>query len=346
MPGVSGFGLRDLAAGCRRSPSSFAAARRTRRRAQARSLTHGEREPGRRHQALLRRRDRDVDAPLVERERHSADRRHAVHEHETPCVRAPRARPPRRRWRRPSTYRRRRSATARTRGCAARAASTLIGVDIALPVGRDAVHDDAVRLGEARPHLAELAIAADDDRVARREQVADRGFERAAARGVDRRSTGSTSAEERRQELEQNRQLRARTPVCGGGSSAARRRAARGRGRASGPASSAAAASASRSLDHSVLPQCFVDLGLERRATLISATRFASRPITACTSCSTSAAAPARHDGHAVPSPTTMSPGNTTVPPQLIGHIDLARPVLVAASGAHAPAVTPGIRAR
>ena len=48
------------------------------------------------------------------------------------------------------------------------------------------MHDDAVRLGEPRPHLAELAVAADGDLVARREEIADRRLERAATGGVDR----------------------------------------------------------------------------------------------------------------------------------------------------------------
>ncbi len=61
----------------------------------------------------------------------------------------------------------------------------LARVDVALPARREAMHDDAVRLGEPRPHLAELAVAAHRDLVAGREQIADRRLERAATGRVN-----------------------------------------------------------------------------------------------------------------------------------------------------------------
>ena len=128
---------------------------------------HDEREAGTRHQTFLRRRDRDVDSPLVEREGHAADRRHAVDEREHAARARDRATPPQHRSRRRWMCRNRRRRRRGSPDVRSSSASTSSGSTLAFPVGRDAMHDEPVRLGELRPHLAELAVAAHRDLVAR-----------------------------------------------------------------------------------------------------------------------------------------------------------------------------------
>src|SRR4051812_27266586 len=80
------------------------------------------------------------------------------------------------------------------------------GVHALLPIGLEAMHDDAIRLGEAGPHLAELAVAAGRDLVTGREEIADRRLESAAAGGVNREGR-LRRPEDWWQELEHRREL-------------------------------------------------------------------------------------------------------------------------------------------
>ncbi len=62
-----------------------------------------------------------------------------------------------------------------------------------LVVGAEAVHHQTVRRTERRPHLAKLAVAADGECVAGREQVADGRLHRTAASSVHRENRRSRS---------------------------------------------------------------------------------------------------------------------------------------------------------
>ena len=81
------------------------------------------------------------------------------------------------------------------------------GLDVRVPIRRDPVDPKSECVAQAPPQLAESAVCADADRIARREQIAERGFHGAASGRVNREHR-FTRAEQRRQQLEDRRELR------------------------------------------------------------------------------------------------------------------------------------------
>ena len=230
--------------------------RRRSHAAHARSLIADPREARARHQAFLRRRDRDVDAPFVERERHAADRRDAVDEHER-AVRARDARDRRRRRsRHRSTCRRTRPRRRESRGCASSSASSSL---------ESTSRSQLVATSDARRARTTRRAAPTSRRTCRCSTRRSRRRARRDCRSPPRARRGRSCARAAavsavpntgREQLDRRPRARARTPACDGGSSAARRRASTRSGTRVGPGviSSNGSASAPPNRRHSMTP--------------------------------------------------------------------------------------------
>src|SRR5688572_14416757 len=199
------------------------------------------------------------------------------------------------------------------------------------------MHNKSVRTRKRLPHLAELSVAADSDRIARGEKVANGGFHRAPPRRVNGQHGLLARPEHRLQQFEHLTQLVGKLggtmvnhwpSACGQDALGNARRARRHQ-------QHRLIAAIGRRL-HSMIP-CFLRVSsispLNSTPPLISAMRFDSRSINAATSSSTWIASPAGMTATPSLSPTTMSPGQTTVPPQLIGTLISPGPSLSQAPG-------------
>src|SRR5262245_66271187 len=82
----------------------------------------------------------------------------------------------------------------------------LVHVEVVLVILAEAVHREAVRLAKRHPHFTELAVAAHRQGIARRKEVADRGFHCTAAGRVYRQDWTSCP-EKRLQQLHHLSQL-------------------------------------------------------------------------------------------------------------------------------------------
>ena len=180
-----------MLAGWRRSSSSCAASVDDASAVHARSLSATNASPGLDIRHFCDAVTATSTLPLVERERHAAERRDGVDDHE----RAVRARDARDRGdvvrdagRRIAIRDRDRAYRARCRSSSADSSSRSASCSQLVDQRWTTRPYDSAKLG---PHLAELAVAAHGDFVARREEIADRRLERAAARRVHRQRIGA-----------------------------------------------------------------------------------------------------------------------------------------------------------
>src|SRR5256885_14019539 len=203
-------------------------------------------------------------------------------------------------------------------------------IDVARPVGSNSVRHDPIRLCKTRPHVAELSVATHHDLVAGRKQVAHRCLNRAAS-GRMHGKYGSQRPKHGAQHVEHFHEFfrELRRAMVNHGSRAGTEHTLRNARRTWRH---------QQHFAHSITPFLRSNSSTSGRKSsprLISAMRFASRSTSSATSASTSSACARGTTAIPSPSPTTMSPGITTTPPQLTGTLISPGPSL-----SHAPGLT------